>query len=76
MGIEDAELGTGIFRLDFDEDLDEGFFREEEEAEAGGVGAGEGGDDGYSRDGDGDVAGVGEAEFLEEDHGAGVVGDC
>lgn len=34
MGIEDAELGIGVFRLDFDEDLDEGFFREEEEAEA------------------------------------------
>lgn len=61
--------------LEFDEDLNEGFLGEEEEAEAGGVGAGVGGDDGDGGDRDEDVAGVGEAELLEEDHGAGVGGD-
>lgn len=74
VGVEDAELRV---LLDLEEDLEEGLFGEEEEAEEGRVGAGvRGGDgDGDGGDGDGDVAGVGEAEFLEEDHGAGVGGD-
>ncbi|KAF3952020.1 hypothetical protein CMV_022384 [Castanea mollissima] len=74
VGVEDAELRV---LLDLEEDLEEGLFGEEEEAEEGRVGAGvRGGDgDGDGGNGDGDVAGVGEAEFLEEDHGAGVGDD-
>lgn len=72
--IENAE---GRVLLDLDEDLDEGFFVEEKEAETGGFGLGGGGErgDGDGGDGDGDVAFGSETEFLEEDHGAGVGGD-
>ena len=72
VGVEDAELRV---LLDLEEDLEEGLFGEEEEAEEGRIGAGVRGGEGDVGDGDGDVAGVGEAEFLEEDHGAGVGGD-
>ena len=72
--IEDTE---GRVLLDLDEDLDEGFFVEEEEAETRRFGLGGGGErsDGDGGDGDGDVAFGGETEFFEEDHGAGVGGD-
>lgn len=76
MRIEDTE---GRVLLDLDEDLDEGFFVEEEEAETRGFGlrgGGERGDgDGDGGDGDGDVAFGSETEFFEEYHGAGVGGD-
>lgn len=74
--IEDAE---GRVLLDLDEDLDEGFFVEEEETETGGFGlrGGGGGErgDGDGGDGDGDVAFGSETEFFEEDHGASVGSD-
>ena len=74
VGIEDAESSV---LLHLEEDLEEGLFREEEESETRRVGVRirGGGDDGDRGDGDRDVAGVCESEFLEEDHGAGVVGD-
>lgn len=56
--------------LDFEEDLKERFFREEEEPETRRVGWGEVGGDGYGRHGYGNTARVSEAEFLEEDHGS------
>lgn len=69
--IEDTEVGV---LLDLDENLEKGFFGQEEEAEAGRVRVrgGGGGGDRDGADGDGDVAGVSESEFFEEDHGAGV----
>lgn len=72
--VEDAEASV---LLHLEEDLEEGFFGEEEESEARRVRVRirGGGDDGDRGDRDGYVAGVCESEFLEEDHGAGVVGD-
>lgn len=67
--IEDAET---LVLLDLEKDLEEGFFREEEEAEAGRVGGREIGGYRDGGDGDGDTARVSEPEFLEEDHGTGV----
>lgn len=58
--------------MDLEEDLKEGFFGEEEEAEARRVGSGDAGGDGDGGDSDGDVAVVGEPELLEEDHRPGV----
>lgn len=72
VGIEDAQIRV---LLELEEDLDEGFFGEEEEAEAGGIGGGEGGGDGDAGDSDGGVTGVSESELLQEDHEPGVGGD-
>lgn len=69
--IKDAERGV---LLDLEEDLKEGFFREEEEPQPRRVWRRQIRGYGDGRDGHRDTARVGESKFLEEDHGA-VVGD-
>lgn len=71
VGVQDAERGV---LLDLHQDLEEGFFVQEEETQARGFWLHRGGEHAHGDrgDGDGHVALVGEPEFLEQDHGAGV----
>lgn len=72
LGVKDAEIRVLSGFLD---DLEEGLVGEEEKSDAGvggGTCGGGGGFDGHAGNGDGDLAGVGKAEFLEQNHVAGV----
>ena len=69
LGIKNTE---GRVLLELHEDLEERLLGEEEEPQTGGIRGRESGGDGDAGDAHGDVAGMCESEFLEEDHGAGV----
>ena len=73
VGVQNAKLRV---LLDLHQDLQEGLLREEEEAQPGRFRRCERGGHRDGGDGDRHVPGVGETEFLKEDHGAGVGGDA